>query len=148
MMKDFEKDYAAYEELKAAYDKAYEAKDEAGQEAARAGYKVWEEGIREKGEDYARIYKLYEEARKAGNEHIDIHDTIYTRDIEGLVADFREFGVERFTFSSTWSSAVERGWEFIKNGCTLEGMAEINSEYTAFMSDEREKKPAYIFRVG
>lgn len=148
MTKDFEKDYAAYEELKAAYDRAYGAKDEAGQEAARADYKTWSEAISAKGEDYARIYKLYEDARKAGNEDIDIHDTIHTRDIAGLVRDLRKFGIGRFTFSSTWSSAVEDGWEFVKNGCTLEGMKEINSEFTAFMSEEREKKPAYIFRVA
>ena len=146
-MKDFEKDYAAYEELKAAYDKAAETKDEAGQQAARDGYKAWAEGVEAKGKDYAQTFRIYKDARDNGNSRLDISEPHETRNIPELIANFRKYGVTEFTFSSGWSSAVEAGWEFLQNGCELAGMVEVFTSYTAFMSEEHEKKPAYLFRV-
>ena len=59
----------------------------------------------------------------------------------------RKAGVKMFTFSSTWSSTVETAWLFLQNGCKLEGMAEINGTCQAFMSDEYERVPAYVFSI-
>ena len=64
-----------------------------------------------------------------------------------LIASFREYGVEAFTFSSGWSSATESAWAFLQNGCTLAGMVEINGKHKAFGSNEYEKRPAFLFRV-
>lgn len=55
---------------------------------------------------------------------------------------------EAFTFSSTWSSAVETAWLFQKAGCTLAGLIEINSQHKAIMSDEYEKAHGYLFKLN
>lgn len=147
-MKEFEKDYAAYEDIKADYDNAELDKDELGMEKARADYKAWAEGIEAKGEEYARIFKLYKDERTVGNSRIDLSQPSDTRDVKGLIETFRKFGITEFTFSSGWSSAIEDSWEFIQNGCELAGMVEINTNCKEWMSDEYEKAPAYLFRIA
>ncbi|WP_406040089.1 hypothetical protein [Succinimonas sp.] len=73
---------------------------------------------------------------------------VWDNEAPGLIAAMRENGIEKFTFSSGWSRAVETAWLFQKNGCALEGLAEICSRYTEFGSDEHEKACGYLFRVG
>lgn len=88
------------------------------------------------------------EGKDCGNEYIDLNDTIRDDAVEGLVACMKEYGIEAFTFSSTWSSAVETAWLFQKAGCTLAGLIEINSQHKAFMSDEYEKAHGYLFKLN
>ena len=64
-----------------------------------------------------------------------------------LIERLRKAGIKKFTFSSTWSSTVQTAWLFLQNGCKVEGMAEINGPSTAFMSDEYERVPAYVFSI-
>lgn len=90
----------------------------------------------------------YEAARNCGNEYIDINDIIYDSEIESLVACMKECGIEAFTFSSTWSSAVETAWLFQKAGCTLAGLIEIHNQYKAFGTDEYETAHGYLFKVN
>ena len=59
----------------------------------------------------------------------------------------REYGIEAFAFSSSWTQALESAWLFTQNGCTLEGMVEINDRCKAILSDEYEKRHALMFRV-
>ena len=68
--------------------------------------------------------------------------------VSDLVQNLRDLGIEHFTFSSTWSSAVETAWLFKENGCELEGLVQINSRYTSFRKNEYEKAAAYLFRVA
>ena len=68
--------------------------------------------------------------------------------VAGLIENLRNLGIEHFTFSSTWSSAVETAWLFKENGCELEGLVQINSRYTSFRKNEYEKAAAYLFRVA
>ena len=77
-----------------------------------------------------------------------LNDTIRDDAVEGLVACMKKYGIEAFTFSSTWSSAVETAWLFQKAGCTLSGLIEINSQHKAFMSDEYEKAHGYLFKLN
>ena len=142
--KGFEKDYAAFEEIKAAYDNA---KDEAGQERARADFKAWVEGIEAKGRSYADTFRIYKDSRDNGNERLNISEPNEYRDIPELITDLRGSGIRDFTFSSRWSSAIEASWEFLQNGCELEGMVEIYTSNTKFMSEERSTTPAYLFRI-
>ena len=118
------------QQLKARYDEAKEKENSAGMEAARASYR-----------------KLSEDAAERGNEYIDLHDVVWDKDVEALIASLRENGIEYFTFSSTWSSAVETAWLFTENGCTLEGLVKINGQSKAFGNEEYEKIPAYLFAV-
>ena len=146
-MKEFEKDYAAFEGIKADYDRAEAAKDEAGQEKARADYRAWADGIEAKGRDYADTFRIYKDSRDNGNPRLDISEPHHVRNIPELVKNLRDHGVTEFTYSSTWSSAIEASWEFLRNGCRLAGMTEVFTHCTKIFSDEHETVPAYLFRI-
>ena len=143
----FAQDYAAYQTIAQRYEAAKAQNDEAGKTAARAEYKAWGEAVDAKGEGYANIYRLYAEAQERGNEFIDLHDTIWDKNVPVLIASLREHGIEKFTFSSTWSSAVETAWLFTKEGCKLEGLVEINSQHKDIFTGEREKAHGYLFSL-
>lgn len=145
---NFAEEYAREAALKAQYHEAEKAGSTEGQEAARNTYHELEEQIGAKGDSYARIYQLYSEARERGNEYIDLNDTIWDKQVKPLIDSLREYGIEKFTFSSSWSSAVETAWLFTQNGCRLEGLVEINSRHRAFMSEEYEKAHGYLFFIG
>ena len=85
MKNTFAEDYAAYKNIEAAYDAAKLKEDEAGKEKAREDYRTWSTGIEAKGQDYTKIFRLYMDARKVGNTYIDLHDTIWDKDVKGLM---------------------------------------------------------------
>ncbi len=140
-------DAMAMQQIKARYDEAKEQNNTEGMEAARKAYQQLAERIESRGASYAKVYRLYQEAVECGNEHIDLNDVIWEKDVAALIQSLRENGVEHFTFSSTWSSAVEVAWLFTQNGCTLEGLVEINSRHTDTFTGEREKAHGYLFAI-
>ena len=145
MMNIFEETYKEIQKAKKAYAAATNT---AEQDAARAIYKQATAKLDGLSNTEQRIWSAYETAKDCGNEYIDLNATIRDDAIEGLVACMKECGIEAFTFSSTWSSAVETAWLFQKAGCTLAGLIEINSQHKAFMSDEYEKAHGYLFRIN
>lgn len=145
MMNIFEETYRGIQEAKKAYAAATST---AEQDAARAIYKQATAKIGGLSSTEQRIWSAYETAKDYGNEYIDLNDTISDDAVEGLVACMKKYGIEAFTFSSTWSSAVETAWLFQKAGCTLAGLIEINSQHKAFMSDEYEKAHGYLFKLN
>lgn len=142
MMNIFEEAYRGIQDAKKAYAVATR---EAEQDAARAIYKQATAKLDGLSSTEKRIWSAYETARDCGNEYLDLNDTIRDDEVENLVACIKEYGIKAFTFSSTWSSAVETAWLFQKAGCTLAGLIEINSQHKAFMSDEYEKAHGYLF---
>ena len=143
-MNNFENFYNRNKDAKNAYDIA---KNEDELNAARAAYKaVWDE-LKELGNAACRLFNEYEVSRDSGNDYLDISEVVWDKDVADLITAMRENGIEHFTFSSTWSSAVETAWLFLQNGCKLEGLIEINSRYTGWNSDEHEKAHGYLFRV-
>lgn len=147
-MNSFAKDYEKEQEIVAAFNAAKASGDEAGMQAARDAHHCLVSEIETKGRAYCRLYREYETAMECGNTYLDLHDVIWDKDVEELIACMKENGIFRFTFSSTWSSAVETAWLFQKAGCTLEGLVEINSQHKAFMSEEYEKAHGYLFGVN
>ena len=141
-------DYEAEMRCERAYDEAERNNDENGMNAAREAYKVWKTELENKDEAYIHLYRLYRDAKRQGNELIDLSDVIWGKEVEPLIRSFREYGIERFTFSSGWSSAVETAWKFTQLGCKLEGMVEINGRTPAFLSDDLEKVHGYLFSVN
>lgn len=131
--------YNKMKDLRAAYENA---SDEAEIESLRAQWQEQRELIGSRGEAYAMVFDMYIYAWDKGNEYIDIDST--KRDAMEQLAWMKECGVSKFTFSSTWSSAVEAAWAFCENGCSLEGMVEIN----AGMNPRDGKKPAYLFCIN
>ena len=147
MLELMKKYYEQVQEIKRAYDAADEQNDEAGKVAAREAYHAWKDKAIAEGEDFWRVFQMYEYAQDRGNEYIDLHDVIWDKDVPDLIERLRKAGIQKFTFSSTWSGTVETAWLFVQNGCKLEGLTEINGTTTAFMSDEYERVPAYVFRI-
>ena len=148
-MKNTFKEYYEKElQIRADYDAAKEAGSEEGQEAARAAINELWASIDEKGAVYTRIYRDYKDSMDKGNAYIDFHDVIWDKDVESLVTCMRENGIDRFTFSSGWSSAVETAWLFTENGCHLVGITQINGSRNFFKEEEYDKAPAYIFSIN
>ena len=80
-----------------------------------------------------------------GNEYIDLHDCIHESSVPALIESMRKCGIKRFTYSSTWSSAVKIIWLFLHNGCTQEGMTEVHTSH--IHDDPAEMAPAFIFDI-
>ena len=103
-MNTFENFYNRIRDAKNAYNAA---RTEDEKNTARAAYKaVWDE-LKELGNAACRLFKEYEVSRDSGNEHLDISEVVWDRDVADLITAMRENGIKHFTFSSTWSSAVE-----------------------------------------
>ena len=144
----FEKELAQEQEIHAQYDAAEAANDEAGMKAAREAHKQLSRSIREKGNEYCHIFRLAMESKENGNALIDFSDNILDETVPALVETLRACGIEQFTFSSGWSSAVRTAWLFLQNGCTNEGMTLIHTGQYPFRSQEEEMAPAFIFRLN
>lgn len=147
MKNNFEAIYQQHKELQARYQDAKAANDTEAMEQVRAERNALMKPFDEKDAIFAYMYDFYEESRERGNEHIDISECYDYRDEATLISDFRQCGIDTFTFSSRWSSAVEAAWAFIQNGCTLMGMVEINSKTRNWDGDGYEKSHAYLFKV-
>ncbi len=148
MKNTFEAAYEQEMQIREDYDAAKAAGNEAGMEKAKEDYRAMMRESEERGEAYLRIYREYSDSRKKGNDLLDLNDTIWDRQVEGLVACMRENGIERFTFSSTWSDSVGTAWLFQENGCRLEGLIQINGMQNSFRENEYKKVPAYLFSIG
>ena len=143
----FAETYAKDQEIEARYDAAELKNDQAAMEQARTDHFALEADIQAQGKPFERLYSLYAAAMKVSNQYINISELHEYQDAATLIASFREYGVEAFTFSSGWSNAAESAWAFLQNGCALASMVEINGPHKAFGSDEYEKRPAFLFRV-
>ena len=136
----FEKFYQEIEEAKKAY-LAAETRDEMN--AASARYQVAMSKLVGLSEAEKTLWRAYEVSRDRGNERLDIKDCADNQEgVEDLVACMRNLGFTEFTFSSTWSGAVETAWLFQKAGCTLAGLVEIDGPKNF------EKAHGYLFRVN
>lgn len=132
----------------AAYDAAEAIDDQAGMEAARTRHQELCQEARDNGKDFCFILRLYTEMKECGNQMIDLHDCHEDNAAE-TISFFKKYGIQQFTFSSTWSSAVKTSWAFIQSGCALAGMTNINSLYIKpFSHGQREQVPAYIFTIN
>ncbi len=138
---NFEEEYKASKEIEARYDAAEIAEDEEGMETARKEMRKLVEGINAKELGYSATYRDYADARDRGNEYIDLNDAIWDEKVPETIERLRHFGIDHFTFSSTWSSAVQTAWLFTENGCSLEGLIQIHG------TDPDDKIPAYVFSI-
>lgn len=145
-MEMLERFYQRHEELERKFDAAEKAGDTKAMDACQDSHQDLLQEVRVEGEAFGDMMRLYSEMKQQGNSRIDLSGTY--REPEKILETFREFGVTEFTFSSTWSSAIQVAWAFTQMGCTLEGMTEIYGSGRKFMSNEYEKVPAYIFKIN
>lgn len=132
-------------DLEKRFHEAEKANDEKGMDVCREGYQELLQEIRAEGENFSNMMRFYSEMKQRGNKLLDVSGS-YTEP-ERIIQMFKEFGVTEFTFSSTWSNAMDVAWAFTKLGCSLVGMTEIYSDNKKFMSKEYEKGPAFLFTL-
>jgi len=139
----FEETYEKITDLR----KKHDAADAAEKENLRVSYRALLNSIAELGGAASRIWREYDQARENGNDLLDINDVVWDKDVEALLNCLRQYGIEKFTFSSGWSSAVDTAWLFQQNGCKLEGLVEVNGNMN-YLSGEHEKLHGYLFSVN
>ena len=115
-----------------------------------AEYKTFCEEVRTKPAEIQALYRLYSSQQDRGNGLIDIDENGCTTmgGPAGCIKLLKEHGFEAFTFSSTWSSAIETAWAFQEAGCSLEKIIIINAPYKELNNEEFEKIPAYLFKIN
>lgn len=147
MKNQFAAEYQKHLDLLAQYRAAKVAGDQATMEQVREARRELTASIEAKGHIYCRLYDKYASAQERGNEYIDWDDTIWDDQVEGFVKGLRDNGIEKFVFSSGWSSAVETAWLLQQNGCKLEGLVEINGHEKAYGEEGYDKRHGYLFSV-
>lgn len=145
MMNIFESTYTRVQELKEAIQGMAEGSAE--REAVMAEYDSLMQAIDGLGKPAARIWRDYSNARDNGNERLDINDVVWDHEVEGLVSCMRDNGIKEFTFSSGWSSSVDISWLFVRSGCRLAGMVEVNGRRDPF-EDKHDMMHGYLFEVA
>lgn len=98
------------------------------------------------GEFAVHVWREYQISRKHGNLNLDLSEIVWDHQVPEIVACMKTNGIERFTFSGTYTEAIRTAWLFQQEGCVLEGFVEINSRYTDAYGDSL-KVPALQFRV-
>lgn len=131
----------------AAYDAAKAANDQDGIEAARKAHKANNQEAIDNGQEFCFMLRLYNDMMERGNTLIALDD-VHDYQAEEVTAIFHRFGILRFAFSSTWSSAISAMWELTAHGYSMDGMAQINGRYANVRTGEHEKIPAIIFSVN
>ena len=144
----FEETYAKVQALKKAYDEAGKSNDEDSKNEVRKKHEELMMELSNQGSVTINIWNMYEEAKDCGNKYIDLNEVIWEEQVETTIKTLRENGIEYFTFSSGWSSAVETAWLFTQNGCRLEGLIEINTKYKDFRTGKNKKAHGYLFKVN
>ena len=107
MTNNFIAEYNELTNIRNAYDSA---KTEIEKNAARGDFKAFKERITAKGNDYAKYFWIFEDAWRRGNNYIDFNDVIRDEEVPNMIITLRALGFRKFTFSSSWSSAVETAW--------------------------------------
>ena len=151
-----EKAYQKELQAIAAFD---EAKNEEENEKARKLHYEAITAIKNFGKIAIHIWREYQSSREHGNLNLDLSEVIWDEQVPEMVACMKANGIERFTFSGTYTEAIKTAWLFQQEGCVLEGFAEINcqkplirlrringSKYTDAYGNSK-KVPALQFRV-
>lgn len=118
-----------------------EAKDEETRDAARMLMKEHQNKMFEwETLDFYEVYRAYREAAEDGNEFPDFNSAFNSEKIKSYVRIMKENGIKQFTYSSTWTNAIQGAWDFEQAGAKLEGLVEISTCYNT-------KVPALKFTI-
>lgn len=139
----FEEAYQKELQAIAAFDAA---KNDEEKEKARELHNKTFGQIGNLGEFAVHIWREYQISRKHGNFNLDLCEIVWDHQVPEIVSCMKANGIERFTFSGTYTEAIRTAWLFQQEGCVLEGFVEINSRYTDAYGDSL-KVSALQFRV-
>lgn len=109
---------------------------------------LFERAIAEKAENLkdwginGTAFWAYRKSIDADNDLIDFSEVIWDEDIDAIVQTFTDNGITEFTISSTFSSLIPTLAAFDKHGFKMEGITEVNANYTDWQTGKRAKIPA------
>lgn len=92
------------------------------------------------------IWHEYKNARDCGNSRLNLSEIIWDHQIAEIFACMKVNGVKEFTFSGTYSNALETALLFQQEGCVMEGMVKVFSTYTD-ANGEHTEVPALLFKI-
>ena len=145
MANDFANEYITLEEIREHYEKA---KSESERDDARKSYRKFDSAMAiDKGATYRNLFWKYVHSRDVGNDYIDFDYTISEDKADCIINELKNAGIEKFTFSATWSDALDTAWIIQKHGCRLERVVEINGQHKEFETDKYERIYALLFTI-
>ncbi|MCW6681303.1 hypothetical protein NHG29_00210 [Aerococcaceae bacterium NML160702] len=139
----FETVYQQIEALKQAYQ---QAETEAEKEQIKRDFNQLTNNINQLGKISVMIWNAYMDSKEKENTYLDFSEVIHQQDVPELIEKLKEYGIDTFTYSSTWSGAIEIAWLFQQNGCTLKGLIEINKTKNSW-NGTVEKGPCFQFTI-
>lgn len=93
------------------------------------------------------MFWAYRDSQEAGCDMLNFSEVIWQEDIAPIVKACREYGLQEFTISSTFSSLLETMAEFEKMGCKLAGLTTVKTRYTDWQTGEKAIKPAVLMQL-
>ncbi len=139
----FAEDWKMGQEIRAAYNNA---NSEEERQVAMQAMQDFRACIAAKGKKYNLFYGLYADAQERENDCIDFNEIIWEKDVPDFIASLKEYGIKKFSYSSTCTGVANIAWVFLQNGCNMDGMAEINGHKD--ITDTFTKIPAFMFSIA
>ena len=84
------------------------------------------------------FYWAYIRTQETTNKTIDFADVIWENDIEGIISNCKEFGLNEITISSKFSSLIDILAEFEKQGAKVKGLTKVTSRFIDCRTQEPE----------
>lgn len=110
--------------------------------------KIFEQAMQE-GNEFFRTNKInltlftaYRQQGYTENKLIDFSEVIWEEDIEPIAEFLKAEGITEFTISSTFSSLIQTLAGFEKHGYRMNGLTEVNANYTDFTTGKKKIVPA------
>lgn len=139
----FEEIYEKVQQAKVVYR---EAESDEEKDKARWLYRSVVEKAEQQCKGAACVWYDYENSRDCGNKRLDISAILWEREVPEIVSCLKRNNIKSFTFSGTYTSAIEIAWMFQKEGYVVVGMVEVNSNLKD-CDGNYQKRPALLFRI-
>ena len=84
------------------------------------------------------FYWAYVRTQETTNNILDFNDVIWESDVEGIISNCKEFGLNEITISSKFSSLIDILAEFEKQGAKVKGLTKVTSRFIDCRTQELE----------
>ena len=84
------------------------------------------------------FYWAYIRTQETTNNILDFNDVIWESDVEGIISNCKEFGLNEITISSKFSSLIDILAEFEKQGAKVKGLTKVTSRFIDCRTQELE----------
>lgn len=105
-----------------------------------------DKSLKERNINYT-VFHAYCTTKQTESDILNFHDIVWDEEIEEIVSDLRRYGLQHFTISSGQSGIIETLWKFEQHGCKVDGMTQVKTKYTDFMTGEQKIVPAFLVKL-